>query len=380
MQTKNIDHLIIKFIEGELSEKESERLKDLLKKEENKAYFEEYVELNYLIHAKQEFNYRRPYEIAAATSGIKSGRSYKNLYRIAAVFIVLITGAYFLNLFDFSKEVPVVVNNDIEIGTDKATLTLEDGSKVALGEGERFVSDAANSNGEELIYIPGQSDASSENIAFNYLTIPRGGEFFIQLSDDTKVWLNSESKIKYPVNFIAGETREVELIYGEAYFEVSPSSKHEGATFKVITQGQAVEVLGTEFNVKAYQDDQTIATTLVEGKVEVEVENRKELLAPSQQSSYNTSAGTLDVKQVDLDFEIAWRNGQFMFKEQTFSEVAKVLARWYDVNISFEDETIADMHINGVLSKDQNIEYILITLKNIKNINYEINENNITIK
>ena len=314
-----------------------------------------------------------------ATSRQRILRMIPKFYRYAAAVVMFVAVTYFFTKDNFIKQAPIVVDNSIPIGTDKATLTLEDGSKVALEKGENYRSEQANSNGIELIYV-GSNESNSKSITFNYLTIPRGGEFFIQLTDDTKVWLNSESKIKYPVNFIKGKAREVELIYGEAYFDVSPSTKHNGSSFKVISQGQTIEVLGTEFNVKAYQGDLTVSTTLVEGKVEVEMENQKELLKPSEQLAYNTLDGTHDIREVDVNVEIAWRKGQFIFKGESLSEVAKVLARWYNADIKFASEEFVDMKINGVLRKDQNIEFILITLKNIKNIEYEINGNSITIK
>src|SRR5690606_21483982 len=114
-------------------------------------------------------------------------------------------------------------------------------------------------SGDELVYDSDSKIKDTENgPIYNYLTIPRGGHFFVQLSDGTQVWLNSESKLKYPVKFQNGKTREVELVYGEAYFKVSPSTGHNGSSFHVLTKFQEVDVLGTEFNIKAYNGEDEI--------------------------------------------------------------------------------------------------------------------------
>src|SRR5690606_40703343 len=123
-----------------------------------------------------------------------------------------------------------------------------------LEKGDSIQTHNAISNGEEIIY----NNNTSRQLVYNYLTIPRGGQFQLTLSDGTRVWLNSETQIKYPVSFTDGESRQVELVYGEAYFEVSHSTEHKGSDFIVYNQNQEVQVLGTEFNIKAYKDDSNI--------------------------------------------------------------------------------------------------------------------------
>jgi len=305
---------------------------------------------------------------------------YNHMFKYAAAILVMITTGYFLTNNNFFDKTSLVVDNNIEIGTDKATLTLEDGSNIALEKGENYTTATVSSDGEKLVYNANKAVVikPEQKIIYNYLTIPRGGEFYLELADDTRIWLNSESKIKYPVTFVKGKTRKVELLYGEAYFEVSPSKKHDGAKFEVLTKEHRIEVLGTEFNIKAYNND--ITTTLVEGKVAVEVDQKKKNLSPSQQSNYNLLKGTIQISVVDTYSETSWRRGYFNFTEKSFEEVAEVLSRWYDVEFQFENEALAKLKINGVLRKNQNIEYILITLKNLKNITYEIKENKIIIK
>lgn len=185
----------------------------------------------------------------------------------ASIAAILFLGIYFseknilpLESNNSSKENPVGV---IPPGNSKAILTLEDGSEVELKKGSQYSNQNTKVNGTEIVYDENASKTDTK-ISYNFLTIPRGGTYCVELSDNTKVWLNSESKLKFPVNFKEGYMREVVLEYGEAYFEVSSSTKHKGAGFTVLTKEQEIEVLGTQFNVKAYKDENIISTTLLE--------------------------------------------------------------------------------------------------------------------
>ncbi|MDY7394335.1 DUF4974 domain-containing protein [Aureibaculum sp. 2210JD6-5] len=299
-------------------------------------------------------------------------------YAVAASIVLLISvGYYFSTKENSNAETNMIVNqkSTIKIGTDKATLTLEDGSTIALEKGKGYNAANAKSNGEKIVY---KAKKASPEIAYNTLTIPRGGQFFIELADGTKVWLNSESQLKYPVTFIEGETRIVELLYGEAYFEVTPSTQHHGSKFKVLTQVQEVEVLGTEFNIKAYRDEASIYTTLVEGKISLEANNQKEFLKPRQQSTLNSK--NISLAMVDVYNEIAWKDGVFSFDDMSLKNIMKVLSRWYDIDVRFENNEIENTAFNGILRKKQPLEDILNTIKNTNSINYEIKDKTIIFK
>lgn len=298
---------------------------------------------------------------------------------MSASLLLLISISLIINKTNPLKiETPQVAHKEILIGSDKATLTLEDGSVIALEKGKSYTKGNASSNGEKLVY---NSNGKSAAIANNLLTIPRGGQFFVQLADSTKVWLNSESQLKYPVAFVDGQTRQVELVYGEAYFEVSPSTKHKGSRFKVKTENQNVEVIGTEFNIKAYRDESAIYTTLVKGVVAVSNTSKKQILTPNQQSKITEYNGNINVSEVDVYNEISWRKGLFVFKGMPLKDIARVLSRWYDVDIVFADPALGNVKFNGVLNKNQKLEDILTTIKNINFINaYEKKDNKIIIK
>lgn len=321
---------------------------------------------------------------------VKKGKlrklNFRSFMKYAAAIIMLVATGYYLliNNQQIKQSEIVVIDNDIPIGNNKATLTLQDGSKVALEKGKEYSVNNVSSDGEKIIYNEQKEQQEKEavkpTIAYNYLTIPRGGQFFIELEDDTKVWLNSESKIKYPVAFLDGQIREVELIYGEAYFDVSSSDNHNGDKFRVISKGHQIEVIGTEFNVKAYNDEEIISTTLVEGKVKIELDEIVKELLPSQQSNYNKLDGKISLRHVDVSKEIAWKYGGFNFEDSSLEDIMKVLTRWYDVEFIIENEALQNLKFNGTLGRNQNIEIVLLTLKNTNNISYEIIEKTIIIK
>lgn len=306
----------------------------------------------------------------------------RTIFRIALAASVVVL--FSLSVVFNTKEVknvntPIVVKNNIMIGKDKAILTLEDGSVIALEKGKAYTTKNVKSNGEKLVY--NSTDNVKTEIANNFLTIPRGGQFYVQLADGTRVWLNSESQLKYPIAFVDGETRQVELLYGEAYFEVSPSTAHKGSRFKVKTRMQNIEVIGTEFNIKAYKDEPSIYTTLVEGKVQVSNASTKSILAPSQQSKLSNNTNRIEIYDVDTYNEVSWRKGLFVFKGMPLKNIAKVLSRWYDVDIEFANPEQGAVKFNGVLNKNQNLEEILTTIKTTKFINaYEIKNKKIIIK
>ncbi|CAI8204890.1 MAG: Uncharacterised protein [Formosa sp. Hel1_33_131] len=308
-------------------------------------------------------------------------KKYLFKYAVASSVVLLISLTYILNRDNTSITTnPILVNtNIIEPGKDKATLTLEDGSIVALEKGNTYQIQNASSNGEKLVYDSGAK--TSKKIVYNYLTVPRGGQFHIILSDGTQVWLNSESQLKYPVLFNEEDSRKVELVYGEAYFDVSPSSEHKGLKFKVFNQSQEVEVFGTEFNIKAYKDDTKIYTTLVEGKVTVNIGNLKQSLLPSQQLSLNRKTNNTTVNYVDVFNEVSWKDGVFSFENIPLKEMMKVLSRWYDVEVLFKNKSIENEQFVGVLRKSQNLEEILLSIENFKIIkNHEIKDKKVILE
>ncbi|MDO5979081.1 FecR family protein [Flavivirga spongiicola] len=310
---------------------------------------------------------------------------FSRILKYAAIIVILIGLGYFYKQGSFSNEsineTQEIVDHNIKTGTDKATLTLGDGTEIVLEKNQNYSDKNATSDGEKIIYNAAPLKKPKVKIAYHYLTIPRGGQYYLKLSDGTGVWLNSESQLKYPIHFVEGETRRVELVYGEAYFDVSPSSKHKGANFKVYNSAQEIDVLGTEFNVKAYKDETHIYTTLVEGKVAISANKENQTLAPNQQSDLNIETNSINITVVDVYNEISWKEGLFIFEEKPLKNIMKVLSRWYDMDVIFINKAIEKEEFNGLLRKDQKIEDILSNIKKFGTIkNYRINDKKVIIE
>ncbi|MFA9194164.1 FecR family protein [Flavobacterium sp. FBOR7N2.3] len=387
MENAKIENIIVKFLINQASASELTELEIWIQDPDNKELFDQYVKINYVIeYNMKEFDSSKIksklLEAFAIEKKVKKRKKFRKLiyYSAAAVFFGILTMGYF-NRTSFFKQpegIPVIVNNVIKAGTDKAILTLEDGSNVLLEKDKTYEKDNVVSNGKELVCGKNQGKSG---LVYNYLTIPRGGQFQIKLSDGTNVWLNSESKLKFPVAFIEGSPREVELIYGEAFFDVSPSTEHKGAKFKVVNKNQEVEVLGTEFNIKAYKDEDKIYTTLIEGKVAVSDFSSKKHLVPNQQSIINLKNGNITINPIDAYNEVLWTKGIFSFKSKTLKEIMNVMSRWYDVQVVFQNTELEKVKFNGVLSKNDDIKEILTIIKKTNFINeYEIKDQKIIIK
>ncbi len=374
--------LIIKKLKGSyLREEEEKRFRAWYDESpEHRSYFKNIKE-NY-------FEELEDLDVEASWHSLNKNLSRKShkfdywKYAVAAVLVGVFLTSYIFRQQLFveanQNDVPVIVNNNIQPVINKAVLTLGDGSKVALEKGGRYRTKNFSSNGQEIVY---QEEKTKKKPTYNYLTIPRGGQFVIQLSDSTKVWLNSETQLKYPTSFTDPKIREVELVYGEAYFEVSPSIKHNGATFKVLNNTQEVEVLGTKFNIKSYKDESKVYTTLVEGSVAVKTFVSHELLVPNQQSQVNKDNNKIGVSSINAANEIAWIDGDFFLQNKSFYEIMKVLSRWYDMDVKFENEGLKEVRLRGVIRKSQNITDILNTIKDFGILqNYEINNKTLILK
>ncbi|WP_346882070.1 FecR family protein [uncultured Algibacter sp.] len=378
---------ITKLLTNTITKQELLELKEWLANSKNQSTLQEYIkgfhDLN-LVMLKNNIDEalnKVINEIDKYEKNIKVIPLYnRNLFKYAVAILILITSGYFFltNNNKANPDTQIIVNNNISTGTNKAILTLEDGSQIRLEKGENYITDNLSSNGEEIIYTSPVS--VKPEIAYNYLTVPRGGEYFVKLSDGTQVWLNSESKFKYPVNFIKGETREVELVYGEAYFDVSPSTNHNGSKFKVSTGIQEVEVLGTEFNIKAYTDENAIYTTLVEGKISINNTLLKENLNPGEQSNVNLTNQSMSISKVNVYNEISWKNGVFSFENMPLKKIMKVLSRWYDLDMIFVDSEIGNKLFTGSLGREQSIEEILSIIHKLNRINYKIDNKTIYFK
>lgn len=375
--------LIIKKINNLLSKEEEITFTKWYKESiKHKEYFEK-VKNNYSKEITDIDIEKGWKELMIKVNSKKQNKLYYWKYGVAAAVILLITTPFTLNNSSLFSKKEAVSDVVIKPGSDKAVLTTATNKQIKLVKGTKINLGNSTSDGEKLIYNKFLKANNKKHLAYNYLTIPRGGQFFLQLSDDTKVWLNSESKLKYPVNFIKGNTREVELVYGEAFFEVSPSTANHGNKFKVLTLGQEVEVLGTQFNVKAYKDESFIYTTLLEGKVSIGNvgDFKPKILKPSERSIVNRKTKNIHISKLENAYnEVLWRNGVFSFKKMPLKEIARVLSRWYNVDFVFEKPEVKNILFTGVLDKEQEIAQILKVICSANNIEYKIDNKIINFK
>src|SRR5690606_28373157 len=284
--------------------------------------------------------------------------------------------------------ITTVVNPvDIVPGTDRATLTLADGTIIPLSDvGNGKIANQAGisltkTDEGQLLYSVKESITENlgKELVYNIISTPKGGQFQVVLPDGTKVWLNAMSSLRYPVLFTEDE-RIVEL-KGEGYFEVARNTKQP---FKVLTDNQTVTVLGTHFNINSYKKNESIKTTLVEGSVKVsgsivgEATGAKSvILKPGQQASIS-STNILKVKKVNVDNAIAWKLGVFQFENTNIKDVMEEFSRWYDVDVDFDKE-VPNINLWGRVYRNVNAAEALEILSYF-NLKYEVVQtiNNIT--
>lgn len=381
-----IQIILVKYLSKEANIDEIEELDRWLIKKGNMTIFNSYVQTDYFTSI-----FMTKYDLQMAKSKIhkrirliEKRNKLERYKKIAfAASIILLVGISLFNQFYFNET--IIIRDPIVIGTDKAVLTLENGDQVILEKGQKFQNKTVNSDGKELSYsIKNRSSSNfkNEKIASNFLTIPRGGQFSLNLEDGTKVLLNSDSKIKYPVKFIKGKKRQVELLYGEAFFDVSSSKNNNGSEFIVSTKTQKINVLGTKFNVKSYRRDDVITTTLVEGKVKVENGENQILLFPNQQSKVDSNSAIIDVSDVDVFQQISWINGLFSFNDTSLEDIMHTLSRWYDLEFIFKSANQKKFIFSGILERTKSIEDILFIIEKTSSsneINFEINNKTIII-
>lgn len=265
-------------------------------------------------------------------------------------------------------------------GSNKATLTLADGTTIALGD---EVQKEEISQGSTIILardkgllvyqeMESDNDAKSEPL-FNTISTPRGGQYQVVLPDGTKVWLNASSSLSFPARF-TGQERNVQL-KGEAYFEVA---KRKDMPFRVEVNEMTVKVLGTHFNVMAYDDEQSIHTTLLEGAVEVKNLFQKKILKAGQQANLKRNTGIISVEDAKGVESIAWKDGNFTFTDDSIQMIMRQISRWYDVDIKYVGD-LSDKFFEGSIARHEQVSEVLKMLELTGTIHFKIEGRRITV-
>ena len=254
---------------------------------------------------------------------------------------------------------------------------------LRLDDGTTMLVDSLKGDFEEagvLVKKAGESTLSYsvENLppftqlAYNTIEVPKGAEFDLILSDGTHVWLNADSKLKYPVTF-ENDKREVEL-EGEGYFKVT---KDEKKPFRVVVKKQIVEVLGTEFNVDAYPEEKNTYTTLVSGKVKVDTDGQTVILDPGMQSVVNDEK--MYIRKVNVAEVVSWRNGMFVLEDHTLEEIMSKLARWYDFTVFYQNTSLRGATFKGKIPRYASFESILNILEKTGEVKFSVKNKSVTV-
>lgn len=261
--------------------------------------------------------------------------------------------------------------DDVEPGGNKATVTLSDGTVVELSEQQTEIvvsqTGLRYSDGQEVI-------ETSKEVTYATLATPRGGQYQLTLPDGTKLWLNAASSVRYPTTF-TGKERRVTL-QGEGYFEVKENKEQ---AFIVETTQQHLKVLGTSFNINAYPNESATVTTLLSGSVELHSKENKvsDKLKPEQQAILN-SKGFL-VNTIDVHPFIAWKDGEFRFKETPLHEAIRQIERWYDLEVDYS-QIPSDIEIYAYIRRDKKLSSVLVALEKITHLKFEVKERRLMIK
>jgi len=302
----------------------------------------------------------------------------KWIKRIAVAAIAVLSlslGYYYILRNPSNLDQPIAKQERILPGGNKAVLTLADGTTVDLNQVQNGL--LSHHNGTNIVkaadgkIIYNNTNNETKSVAWNTLSIPAGGYYNVILSDGTVVWLNAKSSLKYPTEF-TGKERIVELS-GEGYFEVAHKNNQP---FKVITEGQTVEVLGTHFNINAYHDEQSTTTTLLEGSVKVNASDNQKILAPNQQARLRN--GSISITPCNAENAIDWVNNDFIFDNEDLSNIMRKISRWYNVEVSYPSH-LANLGFTGSISRSKNITQVLTIMELTGIVTFKVEGRRITV-
>jgi hypothetical protein len=357
----NNDHfylgsLIGKYLTHELTEDEKNKLEVWLSQSKrNRDWFNKISSDNYKVKKIEALN-KIDRETGWQKFKMKQKKygKYKLFIRwglnAAAVILPLLVAIYLYNNTNKSPSDETAINKThIEPGNAKATLILSDGTDIRLDSSTHEIVQEKNGNIVSLknkqINYSRKFDHPVSKISYNTLITPRGGEYELKLEDGTRIKLNCDSELKYPVAF-GGNERRIYLT-GEAYFEVA-KGRHP---FVVDINGLEIKVLGTKFNISAYQSDDEIKTTLLEGRVNIKTPEDSLILSPGYQASLNKEKTELNKYRVDVDLYTGWVYNEFRFEKENLGDVMEKIARWYDIEVKFEDQAVMKKQLTARLNR-----------------------------
>lgn len=360
-----IVRLLQLYLLGDITEEERQELEDWCEEApRNRKLFEQICQED--LFSKERYVYEKIHDTKAFSVFEKrvrkvSSRSIGNWWKYAAVllFPILVVGSW--KLMHETEQVSIVASSvaPIQPGCSQAVLVLDDGRKVFLKEEEEGVISedkeiTVTGEKDRLVYTSSEGKNVDE-IRFNELEVPRGGEYKVRLADGTLVYLNSATRMKYPVKFDEKE-RKVYLS-GEAYFEVA---KDPERPFFVEMEGVEVRVYGTSFNVNTHQEG-NIQTVLVKGSIGVKVlsSGMESMIRPGQMAEFKQGNTKVDVKDVNVAVYTDWKDGIFRFENQRLEDILTVLSNWYDVDVFYQTVSVKELHFSGYMERYKDVSVIL---------------------
>ena len=392
--TNEIDQLIWNVLDGKASEGKIRELKSWMEEsEKHREYFRQWKKIWNMTSGPTLSTTRKQQEKERFLKSIHQpyvGKVRKRRiihYWPVAASVVLLVGVFVgfaLNEWSQMKADQGIAQTERIVPGVKAELILSTGERVCLAQRSEFIegmkeSGIRNDSLAGLNYVGAkiQGEEIGEEIVYNTMQIPVGGFYQLKLADGTKVWLNSLTRLRFPVTF-AGEERKVYLT-GEAYFEVARDSVHP---FIVATdEGMEVKVYGTEFNVDTYRKG-TVKTTLVNGKVGIRVSATGEemRLSPNQMALFTKATQSIQVENVDSYGVVAWKDGKFVFEDEPIEEIMERLSRWYDVKVFYANERIKKHTFTGIITRFADISDVLHLMEETAAVEFRIQGDTVTVK
>jgi len=365
--------LIIKKINNTLSPEEESVFNIWYNEsEENRHYFAK-VENNYQIEME---NINLDIAWNAIDRKISPSKNRKQFYKYAiAASVALLMGIGYFTVtkttaIDSGKGSAQTEEGEVTKNTNDIILTLSDGSKVILNDQKNGVVASQQSvvitkDKDGSIRYDENNDQHTGKPTYNTLITPNGKTFQIALPDGTNVWMNAGSSLKYPTYFDGNE--RLVVLTGEAYFEVSHDAK---MPFKVFSNGQQVEVLGTHFNIRAYENEPVLKTTLLEGKIKITESDNSSLVKPGQQVKVSLTNHSMKIAEVNTESAVAWKSRLFYFEDAKYDEIMREIERWYDVKVIYKGK-IPDERFQGAIQKDLKLNQVLKMLES-KDVHFKV--------
>lgn len=387
MLENNISEIIIRELLGTASEEEKQRLEAWRKESaEHEAMYVRLTSPAYLEaewHKRQAVNYKRAAEQMQVRVGRKSSsRILPLFYRSVAAVVLLVLGGMLTHyLLEGSAETPNIAlvednakSQVVTPGQTKAVLMLSNGDELTVDQNLTAADVAA-------LLSPRRQEGTLEHVQAESspitLSVPRGGEFKIELEDGSEVWLNAQSRLIYPETF-SQEERRVQL-EGEAYFKVA---KDASKPFYVDTYNQQILVLGTEFNVNSYLEDNTVQTTLVTGRIAMQQkgdDSREMILTPGHQAIFDKAEQSMKVKRVDTEVVTSWKEGMFVFEDQNLASIMQTLSRWYDFTYEFLDHKAPSTVFMGRIPRYADFQDVIRIIEASGGLHLELKQRKLTI-